>query len=92
MNQTMKKRKFIIPCILSVAFALGGFAQENSSELELSLYEAQEYAVNNNITLQNAALDIESARKKVWETTAIGLPQVNGNFNYQHIPDRKSVV
>lgn len=81
----MKEYKFFILPILFVAFSFGGFTQENNT-LELSLPEAQEYAINHNITLQNAALDIEAARKKVWETTAIGLPQVNGNFNYQHIP------
>jgi len=81
----MKNKFFIVFIILLLGF-FGSRAQEKSTTLELSLQEALDYALQNNITLQNAALDIESARKKVWETTAIGLPQVNGNFNYQHIP------
>jgi len=62
-----------------------GFTQE-SSPLSLSLMQAQEFAIQNNITLKNANLDISIAEKKVWETTAIGLPQVNGALNYQNIP------
>jgi len=81
----MKNKFFIVFIILLLGF-FGSRAQEKSTTLELSMQEALDYALQNNITLQNAALDIESARKKVWETTAIGLPQVNGNFNYQHIP------
>lgn len=52
--------------------------------LRLSLNEAQEYAIQNNLQRKNAALDVEIAKKKVWETTAIGLPQVNFSTNYQH--------
>ncbi|HKL09340.1 MAG TPA: TolC family protein [Bacteroidales bacterium] len=82
----MMKNKFLIVGIILMLGFSGGWAQENTASLELSLQDALDYALQNNITLQNAALDIEAARKKVWETTAIGLPQVNGNFNYQHIP------
>jgi len=62
-----------------------GYAQQDST-LNLSLNEAQEFASKNNLSLQNARLDVESAEKKVWETTAIGLPQIKGSVNYQHIP------
>lgn len=68
---------FLIPMI--------GLSQQDSI-ISLSLKEAQQYAIENNITLKNARLDVESAEKKVWETTAIGLPQVSGSLNYQHIP------
>lgn len=47
-----------------------------------SLEEARNYAVTNNYNVQNAKIDIEIARKKIWETTAIGLPQVNGSIDY----------
>ncbi|MGM0504890.1 MAG: TolC family protein [Bacteroidota bacterium] len=80
------KNKFLIVCIILMLGFFSGWAQDDTTKLELSLQDALDYALQNNITLQNAALDIEAARKKVWETTAIGLPQVSGNFNYQHIP------
>jgi outer membrane protein len=53
---------------------------------QFSLREAQDYALENNYSHLNANLDIESARKEVWATTAIGLPQVSGTVNYQHVP------
>ncbi|MEE4198435.1 MAG: TolC family protein [Bacteroidales bacterium] len=80
----MKEKLILVLMALMLVFSAGR-AQEQPT-MEISLQEALDYALQNNILLQNAALDIEAARKKVWETTAIGLPQVNGNFNYQHIP------
>jgi len=46
--------------------------------------EAQKYALENNLDYQNSSLDIKIAKKKVWETTATGLPQLNGEFNFNH--------
>lgn len=51
-------------------------------ELRFTLAEAQEYALKNSYVIENSGLDVASARKKVWETIAIGLPQVSGNANY----------
>ena len=79
------KRIFLIKTMILFILPFLGVAQQDSI-LNLSLTEAIEYAKTNNLTLKNAQLDIESAEKKVWETTAIGLPQVNGSLNYQHIP------
>lgn len=79
------KNSILIRILLLILLPLWGFAQQDSI-ISLSLNDAQQYAIENNITLKNARLDVESAEKKVWETTAIGLPQINGNINYQHIP------
>ena len=55
--------------------------------------QAIEYAIQNNYTTINANRDIEAAKKKKWETTTIGLPQLNANLNYQNnIEIQKSVV
>lgn len=54
-----------------------------------SLNEALEYAKIHNYDYINAQTDIEIAEKKVWESTALGLPQVDGslsNENYLDIP------
>lgn len=53
--------------------------------MPLSLKQAQEYAIQNNRTVKNARIDTELAKKKIWETTAIGLPQLSAAANYQHI-------
>ncbi|HEX3006663.1 MAG TPA: TolC family protein [Bacteroidales bacterium] len=62
-------------------------AQENTGPLKLSLKQAQEYALQSNRDVKNAKIDIEIAKKKVWETTAIGLPQFTATADYQHVFD-----
>ncbi len=57
----------------------------DSKAIKFSLKEAQEYALQNSPAVKSAAIDLESARKKIWETTAIGLPQVTATGNYQYI-------
>jgi len=79
------KQKSLLGMLLFLTQSLLGFSQQ-AEPLELSLIKAQEYAIQNNLTLKNSNLDINIAEKKVWETTAIGLPQVNGAINYQYIP------
>ena len=61
-----------------------GFSQDNKEILKLSISEAQTYALQYNRSIQSAKIDIQIAKKKVWETTAIGLPQMNFATNYQH--------
>jgi outer membrane protein len=51
--------------------------------MELSLKQAINYALENNYNTKAARNDIKSANEKVWETTAIGLPQINGKVDYQ---------
>lgn len=60
-------------------------AQENTGPLRLSLKQAQEYALQNNKSILNANLDVEAAKKKVWETTTMGLPQVSAAVSAQYI-------
>ena len=69
-----------------------GLAQEKkdtvpakTDALRLSLVQAQQYALQNNKSILNANLDVEMAKKKVWETTAIGLPQVNSTVSASYI-------
>jgi outer membrane protein len=61
-------------------------AQNNQSGA-FSLKEAQEFAVKNSYSTQNSTYDIDAAKKKIWETTAIGLPQVSGSIQYQNMLD-----
>ena len=66
--------------------------EKQDSVLRFSLKEAQEYALTNNRSIMNANLDIESAKLKVWETTAIGLPQVNVSIPFQYTPELSKVI
>lgn len=75
-------KKVVIGIFLVLLFK-GGMAQE-MERMALSLKQAQEFALENNLNRKNAELEVEKANKKVWETTAMGLPQVTGEANLQH--------
>ncbi len=59
--------------------------QEVSGDKSLSLQEAVDFALKNSADIKNAQIDIEIAKKKIWETTSIGLPQLSGKISYQNI-------
>jgi len=62
------------------------FSQEtNEKVLRLSLKEAQDYALQNNINILNAGLSVSEAQKRTWEVISAGLPQVNANISYQNM-------
>ncbi len=67
--------------LLTVLFALQINAQKNHS---FNLDEAIEYALQNNRVVKNAIRDIESAKQQKWETTTIGLPQINASVDYKN--------
>ncbi len=72
--------------ILAIGLSMLLQAQEKpSTPLSLSLKQAQEYALENNTSAKNSLIDLELANKKIWETLAIGLPQINAKANYQHL-------
>lgn len=74
-------RYYII--VLVIFFSLQGVAQEKKS-YSFSLEEAITFALDSNYTAINARRDIAKAIKQKWETTATGLPQVNGSLAYQN--------
>ena len=76
----MKARNIIILTLL-LLLSNFGFGQEVKS---FSLREAQDYALQNSAEVKNAKLDNDIARKKIWEITSMGLPQINATGNYQH--------
>ncbi|NQW36764.1 MAG: TolC family protein [Flavobacteriales bacterium] len=74
--------KKILLVIFSFTFILQGFSQEKT--LQFSLDEAINYALKHSYAIRNAKLDIDAAKKKKWETTTIGLPQVDAKVDYQN--------
>ena len=68
--------------LFSLLLSLQITAQEET--LNLSLQEAIDYAIKNNTTSKNAALDITAAEKQKRETTAIGLPQISAKIDYNN--------
>ena len=74
------KNKLILAFLLFLPFIPGvTIAQVSSTELNLSLADAQEYAIQHNKTVQAARLDLEAAKLAIWETVSTGLPQVNAS-------------
>ena len=59
-----------------------------SKAQDFTIKQAQDFAIENYHQSINAGLDIEKSQKKIWETTAIGLPQVNGSGSYRHAIDQ----
>jgi outer membrane protein len=81
--------------IALLAFTIGLNAQQKSNKqsYSYSLNEAIEYALTHNYSAINAARDIDGAKKKKWETTTIGLPQINAAVGYQNnIELQKSLI
>jgi outer membrane protein len=81
--------------IALLAFTIGLNAQQKSNKQTYSytLNEAIEYALTHNYSAINAARDIEAAKEKKWETTTIGLPQINAAVGYQNnIKLQKSLI
>ena len=52
--------------------------------LSLSISQARIYALENNYRMKNSRQDVLAAQKKVWETTAIGLPKIDGKIDYNN--------
>ena len=57
-------------------------AQEK--EIKFSMDEAINYAIKNNYNVKIAINNIMTAKKRKWETTTIGLPQINAKIDYQN--------
>ena len=87
----MKKLNLIALFVFTVNLS----AQENSTKQSHSytLDEAIEYALTHNYSAINASRDLEAAKEKKWETTTIGLPQINAAVGYQNnIKLQKSLI
>lgn len=75
----MKNNFYLVLFLLVVKSSIG--------QQSFTLKQAQEYAVQNNQTAKNADLDLQIAEKKVWETTASGLPQISAKGEFQNFLD-----
>jgi outer membrane protein TolC len=58
-------------------------AEEADAALRFSLKQAQEYAVKFSTDTRNSRIDVTMAQKKIWETTAGGLPQLSATLSYR---------
>ncbi len=78
----MKKTLLIV--LLTYALSISAQQKDTKSSYSYSLNAAIEYALTHNYSAINASRDIDAAKKKKWETTTIGLPQINAAVGYQN--------
>lgn len=71
----------------AMCFSLAQLQVQSQSAQAFSLAEAQAYAIKNNEQLKQAALNVQISEAKVRETTAIGLPQINGEAGMNYYLD-----
>lgn len=70
--------------VTTLVFCSLSFSQQTNKAYSFSLQQAIDFAVTNNRQAINAGRDIVIAKQKKMETTAMGLPQINGNLGYQN--------
>lgn len=75
--------------LVTILLFVGGMSARLLAQEEKSftLKQAQDHALKNNYSILNAGRDVDAAKKKVWETTAIGLPQVSAEAKFQNFID-----
>ena len=92
----MKKKLLFIISVLALSTAVMAedhvmAATKSATEqtnvpktLNLSLQEAQDYAIKQNRSLKNASLAVQEAYAARWQTIAAMLPQVAGSYSYSN--------
>jgi outer membrane protein len=78
----MKKKEVLTVLLLLLLACEIIQAQTTSSDLKLSLKEAQEYAIQNNKLLINSRMEVEASKMTIWETISNGLPQISASAGY----------
>lgn len=74
--------RMLFVLILSVFLLQSTQAQDNQT-LQFNLEEAQVYAIKHNLNVKSAKYEIDKNHQVVKEYFGTGLPQINGNVNYQ---------
>ncbi len=72
--------------LLALFLGLSGTPVAAQQVVTLSLSEAVDYALENNPTTKNARLELLISKATIKETTARGLPQINGAYNLDYNP------
>lgn len=70
--------------LLAGIILFGNFAARAQEPVKLSKQDALKMALQYNTNILNSELDLKMAQKKIWETTASGLPHVDGKGSYTH--------
>jgi len=66
-----------------ILFILGLQLLQAQDKSSFNLQEAVDFAMKNNANIKKAENNVLKAQKKVWETTSMGLPQIDATASYQ---------
>lgn len=80
-TMTIKSLLIGLCCLLGLSLPLQA---QDSLRLDLSLEEAQNYALENNRTLKNASLDVLKSQASHWQSVASMLPQISAKADYSN--------
>ena len=70
--------------LLFMVISTLGLSQSDSTSGSFTLPQAIDYALKNGYSIQNAATDIEIAKKRVSEIRGIGIPQLSADASFQN--------
>jgi outer membrane protein TolC len=77
------KQKTVLSLITAILFSTGAiFAQNSGGTLDLTLKQAQDYAVANNKAVISARLDVQASKAAIWETISSALPSIEGSASF----------
>jgi outer membrane protein len=77
---------FITGLLLYLALPVTAQTQPETGPMRFSLNESRDYALTHSPILLNSARDVEIAKKRVWESTSMGLPQAYATGSYSYTP------
>lgn len=80
-------RVSLILIALQILNLSGKSQSQTAGPMKFSLEQSRQYALENSPVLKNSARDVDIAKKKIWETTAIGLPQAELSGTYSYSPE-----
>ena len=72
--------KNLMTVCVAILMKTGVFAQTDT--LQLTVKEAERYAIAHNYLIKNASLDVKKAEATKWYAISTMLPQVNGTLDY----------
>ncbi|HPB84988.1 MAG TPA: TolC family protein [Paludibacteraceae bacterium] len=78
----MNKKNLILTLFVFCTISL---AAQDTLKLNLSLRDAEQYALEHNRSMQNATLNVKKAYASRWQTIASMLPQVSAGFDYSNM-------
>jgi len=82
-NSLNMRKRIIIIFISALVLSTGAItAQQGNSVLELTLRQAQDYAVANNRAVISARLDVQASKSAIWETISAALPSIEGSASF----------